>query len=63
MTKSEDAEAWLHGMRKFYRLHDYSKNMKAKIATFSLKGKENIWWVDVKHAIGIKEEKLPREEF
>jgi len=42
MKKSQDAEAWLLGMRKFFWLHDYSKNMKARVATFSLKGKEYI---------------------
>lgn len=32
MMKSEDAEAWFLGMRKFFRIHNYSKNMKAKVA-------------------------------
>ena len=35
MKKLQDAEARLLGMRKFFRLHDYSDNMKAKITTFS----------------------------
>ena len=48
MEKSQDAEAWLLGMKKFFMLHDYSENMKAKVATFSLKGKANIWWEGVK---------------
>ena len=43
MKKSQDAEAWLLGMRKFFRLHDYSENMRAIIATFNLKGKAYIW--------------------
>lgn len=42
MKKSQDAEAWLLGMNKFFILHDYSKNMKAIITTYNLKGKENI---------------------
>jgi len=58
MKKLEDAEAWFPGTNKFLRLHDYSKNMKAKIATFSLKGKTNIWWEDVKNVRGIREEEL-----
>jgi len=49
MKKSQDVEAWLLGMNKFFRLHDYSENMKAKIATFCLKGKADIWWEDVKN--------------
>eukprot|EP00253_Pinus_taeda_P022770 PITA_22770 len=39
MNKSQDVEAWLLGMRKFIRFHDYSENMKARIALFSLRGK------------------------
>ena len=54
MKKSQDAEAWLLGMRNFFRWHDYSESMKAKITSFRLKGKENIWWEDVKHVRGIK---------
>jgi len=42
MKKSQDANAWFLGMRKFFKLHDYSENMKARVATFSLKGKANI---------------------
>ena len=42
IKKSQDAEAWLLGMNKFFRLHDCSKNMKTNIVTFSLKGKEDI---------------------
>ena len=51
------------GMKKFFRLHDYSENMKAKIATFSLKGKVDIWWEDVKNVKGIYEEYLTWHAF
>ena len=37
--------------------------MKAKIAPFSLKGKENIWWEDVKNVKGIHEEDLTWHAF
>jgi len=37
--------------------------MKAKIATFSLKGKSIIWWEDVNNFIGIREEELILDEF
>lgn len=37
LTMLEDAEAWLFGMNKLFRLHDYPENMKSKIATFSIK--------------------------
>ena len=39
VKKSQDAEAWLLGMKKFFRLHEYLENIKARVATFSLKGK------------------------
>jgi len=58
MKKLQDAEAWLLGMRKFFRLHDYSENMEARVATFSLKGKLNIWWEYVKNVRCIHEEDL-----
>ena len=58
MKKLWDADAWLLGMRKFFRLHDYSENMKAMITTFSLKGKVDIWWEDVKNVKGIDEDDL-----
>jgi len=48
MKKPEDEEAWILGMSKFFELHNYTDNMKAKVAIFSLKGKTNIWWEDVK---------------
>jgi len=55
MKKIEDAKAWLFGIKKLFRLHDYSESMEAKITTLSLKGKEYIWWEDVKNVRGIRE--------
>ena len=46
------------GMQKFFRLHDYSENIKGREATFSLKGKVDIWWEDVKNVKCIHEEDL-----
>ena len=42
MMKSQDVEAWLLGINKFFKIQDDSENMKAKIASFNLKGKANI---------------------
>lgn len=49
MRKSQDEEAWFLSMKKFFRWHDYSETMKSIIATFSVKGREGIWWEDVKN--------------
>ena len=50
-------------MNKFLLLHDYSENMKAKLATFCLKGKAKIWWEDMNNVIGIQEYELTWREF
>jgi len=50
-------------MNKLLRLHDYLENMKARIATLSLKGKANIWWEYVNNDRGIHEEELTWSEF
>lgn len=50
-------------MRKLFRLHDYSENMKDKITTPSLKDKVDRWWQDVKNVRGYKEEELIWDEF
>jgi len=63
MKKSEDAEARLFGMKNFFELHDYIENMKVEMDIFSLKGKENIWWEDLKHVRGIKTKELSWHEF
>lgn len=50
-------------MKNFFRFHDYSENMKARVATFSLKGKINIWWENVKNVKGIHEEDFTWNKF
>lgn len=63
VNKSQDVEAWLLGMKNFFRFHDYSENMRARVDTFSLKGKANIWCEDVKNVRGINKEYLTWSEF
>ena len=48
MKKQEDVEAWRLGMNFFFELHNYIDNVKATVVIFSLKGKADIWWEDVK---------------
>lgn len=42
LKKPKDAKAWLLGMNKFFKLHEYTENMKARIDIFSPKGKVDI---------------------
>jgi len=50
-------------VNKFFELHEYTDNMKAWIAIFSLKGKANIYWEDVKWVRDIKTYDLSWREF
>ena len=36
-------------MRKYFQVHNYSSEMKARLAIYNLNGKEEIWWRDLKH--------------
>jgi len=42
VKRSQDAEAWLLGMKNLFKLHDYSENMKVRVVTFSIRGKADI---------------------
>eukprot|EP00253_Pinus_taeda_P032219 PITA_32219 len=54
VKKSEDVEAWILGMNKFFELDEYTYDMKARISIFNLKGKADIWWQDVKQVRDIR---------
>jgi hypothetical protein len=56
-------EAWLLGLKKYFRVHDSSENLKARLATFNLNGKASIWWEDLKNVKWIHEEDLSWEFF
>jgi hypothetical protein len=58
IKKGEKAEAWLLGLKKYFRVHDFSKNLEARVATFNLNGKASIWWEDLKNMKGVREEDL-----
>jgi hypothetical protein len=63
IKKGEEAEAWLLGLKKYFRVHDFSENMKARVATFNLNEKASIWWEDLKNVKGVREEDLSWERF
>eukprot|EP00253_Pinus_taeda_P005757 PITA_05757 len=63
MNKSEDVDACLLGLKKFFILNSYTENMKENIATFNLKGKEDIWWEDVKNFKGIQMGSMIDDEY
>ena len=49
MNTWEKATEWLLGMRKCFRVHNYSSEMKAFLAIYNLNGKAGRWWRDLKH--------------
>jgi hypothetical protein len=63
IKKGEEAEAWLLGLKKYFKVHDFSKNMKARVTTFNLNGKASISWEDLKNMKGVREEDLSWEQF
>lgn len=58
LKNMDNANSWFLGMKKFFDLHDYTENMKARIAILSLKWKANIWWEDAKCVIDIRTNEL-----
>ena len=44
----EEVEAWLLDIKKYFQIYNYSRDMKVRMAVHNLKGKEIIWWKDLK---------------
>jgi hypothetical protein len=63
IKKGEEAKGWLLGLKKYFRVHDFSENLKARVATFNLNGKASIWWEDLKNMKGVREEDLSWKRF
>ena len=49
MNAGEKAKEWILGMRKYFRVHNYSSDMKSRLAIYNLNGKAARWWRDLKH--------------
>lgn len=49
------------GMNKFLKVHNYSKNVKKNVASFILRGKDDISSEDLHNVKNIREEKLSRK--
>ena len=43
VNTGEKYEEWLLGMRKYFRVHKYSSEMKARLAIYNLNGKAARW--------------------
>jgi hypothetical protein len=50
-------------LKKYFRVHDYSENLKARITIFNLNGKASIWWEELRNVKGIHEKDLSLKQF
>ena len=56
-------EAWLFGMDKYFRIHDYSRNEKAIILIYNLNGRASIRWEHLMQVNVVKERRISLERF
>jgi len=63
LKNMKDEKSWILGMNKFSELHNYTDNMKARVAIFSLKCKADISWEDVKRVRDMTTKDLSWHEF
>ena len=49
MNTEKKAKEWLLGMRKYFRVHKYSSEMKSQLVIYNLNGKAARQWRDLKH--------------
>ena len=59
----QEAKDWILGIKKYFRLKDYSGNMKARVAIFNLNGRASIWWEHFKQVKNINERRLKWKQF
>ena len=49
MNTGEKDKEWLLAMSKYFLVHNYSSEMKFRLAIYKLNGKVGRWWRDLKH--------------
>ena len=56
VNTGQEAKAWLFGIKNYFQVQDYSRNMKERVTIFNLNGRESIWWEHFKQVKNISEE-------
>jgi hypothetical protein len=56
--REDDAESWLLGLRRYFQLHNYSSNLEARIATYHLHWKDEMWWDQLKKVEHVNESRI-----
>ena len=63
IKNGQEAEACLLGMRKYFQVQDYSRNMKARVAMFNFTGRASIWWEHFRQVKKINERNIVWKQF
>jgi hypothetical protein len=63
IKKGEEYEVWLLSLKKYFRFHDYSENLKAQISIFNMNGKSSIWWEDLRDVKRVHEKDFSWKQF
>ena len=58
VNKIEESEALLLRMKKYFRVHNYSKNMKARVDISSMKVNFDIWYENLRNVKVIRENRF-----
>ena len=56
-------KAWLENMAMCFALHDYTSNMKVRMAVFQLKGSALLWWKTLPPQLNLAVEDVSWELF
>jgi hypothetical protein len=62
-VRGDDVEAWFLGLRRYFQLHNYSSNLEARIFTYHLHGKDEMWWDKLKQVEHINESGITWNQF
>ena len=50
-------------MKKYFRIHDYSRNEKAKSSIYNLNGQASVWWEHLMQVKWFKERRIISKRF
>lgn len=51
-------EAWILVKERYFKIHDYTKNEKARIIIFNLNSRDLVWWERLVQVRGIIERRI-----
>jgi hypothetical protein len=51
VKSGQEDETWLLGLQKYFQVHKYTGNMKAKVPIYNMNARASTWW---EHLIKVK---------